>query len=747
MHAARAIHKQREKREEKLRLEVRRPSASSQTSRIIPRSPAVSIDASRRNNTEDGERFNFAYAGFIIACFGAVPLLVGTFVEVPALWEIGLVITLVGILIGLVFWCTELCAEAKKFSQKKKQLSTRGKIEDSNLLQVPDRKSNRHNGLTSDSRRGSLQSDSISLISPTAQHYENQQRNAGNHVHLHNPQHDRVRGEDSISQYSLSEASKQSNDSSSGTLKPSKLNGHQIRPPSSSYLPPGLNKSKKVSLVQQDPGLDDDSDSDAETVIEAPTGNPKIIQVQSEHHHHPITRPLLFKGDSLSSVTDRTGNPVSVIDLGSSKPFLATSFSLENETISPLVPHHRTVLRMPVMPQEVSKLKRCECGRFLMDTDKLISLRGHHPYMTGGSVPPTAYNSPAWSIGWNPSRKIFGSVGGAVGVVGNSIAGGALNDLSNNSSLNDVSSGGNDNLPDNTKIISVNPSSTSNSNISNDGNQVSGYNNDRALAALATTVSTTSHLPANESVVQVEPTLSASTAELLRSHQNLSTIKTENNTENDNLAPNPDEIEDVNEEENDEDKDKVLAELLNITAEADDDNEKSEPMRDLASASLSSINSVKAAPSETKDKVNLEIEERVPVRQRHFSEQPGLEATRVNRPTSLHLQSNSAIDLNNAPTLNSSSSTVITPASSSSASTVVSTGVTAITPFLKDEDDMDDLKEDDIDNDDEQKSSAESVKSLAKDMSLDELLDTIEQKTEGGSSTGSSNSAIAVAVQ
>lgn len=49
MHAARAVHKQREKREEKTKLDVRRPSAISQSSRHH-RSPAVSVDTSARKS-------------------------------------------------------------------------------------------------------------------------------------------------------------------------------------------------------------------------------------------------------------------------------------------------------------------------------------------------------------------------------------------------------------------------------------------------------------------------------------------------------------------------------------------------------------------------------------------------------------------------------------------------------------------------------------------------------------------------
>ncbi len=77
---------------------------------------------------EPTDNLNLSYAGFIIAVFGAVPLIVGTFVEVPALWEIGLGVTLVGLFIGVLFWCKELCAEAKRFSQTKNQLSSRGKL-------------------------------------------------------------------------------------------------------------------------------------------------------------------------------------------------------------------------------------------------------------------------------------------------------------------------------------------------------------------------------------------------------------------------------------------------------------------------------------------------------------------------------------------------------------------------------------------------------------------------------------------
>jgi hypothetical protein len=52
-----------------------------------------------------------AYVGFIIAVFGAVPLLVGAFIDVPNLWEVGLGLTLLGLFIGVTFSCWNFCVK------------------------------------------------------------------------------------------------------------------------------------------------------------------------------------------------------------------------------------------------------------------------------------------------------------------------------------------------------------------------------------------------------------------------------------------------------------------------------------------------------------------------------------------------------------------------------------------------------------------------------------------------------------
>jgi len=50
-----------------------------------------------------------SYVGFIIAIFGLVPLLVGTFIDVPNLWEIGLGLTIFGLLLGVTFCLWDFC--------------------------------------------------------------------------------------------------------------------------------------------------------------------------------------------------------------------------------------------------------------------------------------------------------------------------------------------------------------------------------------------------------------------------------------------------------------------------------------------------------------------------------------------------------------------------------------------------------------------------------------------------------------
>lgn len=156
-----------------------------------------------------------------------------------------------------------------------------------------------------------------------------------------------------------------------------RINGHLV-PPALILRGNGRrDDGRVVSLVQPDPGLDDDSDSDAETVIEAPLShshNTKIIQVQScqEKQHHLNRLPL--------STT--------------------TTFSIENEKVSPLAPHHRTI-RMPVMPQEIDKLQRCECGRYLLtERDKLIGIK--LPGITGTSSGSTTTSNSPTSMGSLP---------------------------------------------------------------------------------------------------------------------------------------------------------------------------------------------------------------------------------------------------------------------------------------------------------------------------------------------------------
>lgn len=199
-----------------------------------------------------------------------------------------------------------------------------------------------------DSRRSSFQSDSVSLISPAVQHYTPKHPNLAD-------------GRNSISQYS-----------SDYSTSSSRANGHLV-PPALILRGNGRkDDGRVVSLVQPDPGLDDDSDSDAETVIEAPishSSSTKIIQVQSclEKHHQQINNHKALMGNTL--------------------------FNIENERISPNSQQHRT-FRMPVMPQEVEKLQRCECGRYLLtDRDKLTGVR--LPGISGGSSGSTSKsNSP-----------------------------------------------------------------------------------------------------------------------------------------------------------------------------------------------------------------------------------------------------------------------------------------------------------------------------------------------------------------